>query len=242
MSAITWISAKDAVDSFPAAGRALAEPDGLLCAGGDLSPARLLYAYTHGIFPWYEAGQPLLWWSPNPRCVIVPGELHKSRRLHRYLRNSNLQVSFDHAFSDVMHACAQDREDLPGTWITDEMITAYTAMHNLGWAHSVEIWQEGELVGGLYGLSIGRVFFGESMFSHVSNASKLALSVICQEIENRNFALFDCQVESPHLMSLGATLMPRSTFLRLLQTFSTPPTKTMDWPTERSAIATVLTI
>jgi leucyl/phenylalanyl-tRNA--protein transferase len=242
MSTITWISGRDPVAAFPSATQALAEPNGLLCAGGDLSPQRLLYAYAHGIFPWYEEGQPLLWWSPNPRCVIDPNTLHRSRRLNRFARSSNLEVSFNTNFSEVILACAEDREGMAGTWITNDMIEAYTQLHSMGWAHSVEMWNHTELVGGLYGLSIGRVFFGESMFSRVSNASKLAMAVLCHELQERKFTLFDCQVESSHLMSLGATLMARSKFLGVLQDACNPATKTVDWPEERRNLATSLKI
>lgn len=242
MSTITWISGRDPVEAFPSATRALAEPDGLLCAGGDLSIERLLYAYRHGIFPWYEEGQPLLWWSPDPRCIIDPNALHRSRRLNRFARGSDLEVSFNSNFSDVIAACAEDREGMAGTWITDDMIQAYTQLHNLDWAHSVEIWQQNELVGGLYGLAIGRVFFGESMFSRVSNASKLAMAVLCRELQRRKFTLFDCQVESSHLISLGATLMARSKFLAILQHACNPATKTVDWPDDRRNLATSLEI
>lgn len=236
MSGITWINAHDAADSFPSVEQALREPDGLLCAGGDLSATRLLYAYSHGIFPWYEQGQPLLWWSPDPRCVISPASLYRSRRLKRYARTTNLDVSFNQAFQEVITACAADREDLAGTWITAEMIRAYCEMHQLGWAHSVEIWDGKKLVGGLYGLAIGRVFFGESMFSHVSNASKLAMAALCKELLNRQFVLFDCQVASSHLMSLGASLMPRSEFSAVLDNACEPPAKALNWPSERSSI------
>ena len=213
---ITWIGRDDPPDAFPSVDQAFREPDGLLAAGGDLSAARLLYAYRHGIFPWYDDGQPILWWSPDPRCVLVPQEFHLARRLRRSLRSSGLEVSFNSAFDEVIEACAAHREGQSGTWITEDMKKAFKAMHRDGFAHSVDVWRGGELVGGLYGLSIGRVFFGESMFSRKSNASKVAMLALCGELAERHFELLDCQVDSPHLSSLGAKLIPRSEFARIL--------------------------
>jgi leucyl/phenylalanyl-tRNA--protein transferase len=213
---IAWISRDDPPDAFPPVNRAFREPDGLLAAGGDLSAARLLYAYRHGIFPWYDDGQPILWWSPDPRCVLVPQEFHLARRLRRSLRSSGLEVSFNSAFDEVIEACAAHREGQSGTWITEDMKKAFKAMHRDGFAHSVDIWRGGELVGGLYGLSIGSVFFGESMFSRESNASKAGMLALCGELAQRHFELLDCQVDSPHLSSLGAKLIPRSEFARIL--------------------------
>ena len=169
---IAWISANDPPDTFPDIGRAMREPDGLLAAGGDLSAARLLTAYRLGIFPWFDEGQPILWWSPDPRCVLLPGEFHASRRLRRELRRSGAEIRFNTSFDEVIARCADPRPGQYGTWITREMIAAYTRLHADGWAHSIEVWQRDALIGGLYGLAIGRVFFGESMFSLQSNASK----------------------------------------------------------------------
>ncbi len=214
---ITWISSDDPPDAFPQIDSAFDVPDGLLAAGGDLSPERLLYAYRHGIFPWYDDGQPILWWSPDPRCVLRPHEFHVSRRLRRSLAGSKFQVSFNQAFGDVIGACAEDRIGQQGTWITDDMNAAFSALHQAGWAHSVEVWRDDLLIGGLYGLSIGKAFFGESMFSLESNASKSAMFALCEELASRGFAVLDCQVVSPHLLSLGATLMPRQKFALLLE-------------------------
>jgi len=213
---IVWLSRDDPPDAFPPLESAFVEPDGLLAAGGDLSAERLLYAYRNGIFPWYDEGQPILWWSPDPRCIIAPSELHLARRLRRTLAKSDFFVSFNLAFDDVIARCADERAGQPGTWITEDMSRAYRKLHCDGWAHSVEVWQGETLVGGLYGLSIGKAFFGESMFSETSGGSKLALLVLCRELVKRDFEVLDCQVVSPHLSSLGATLMPRPDFANLL--------------------------
>ena len=213
---IAWISRDDSPDAFPPVDQAFTEPDGLLAAGGDLSADRLLYAYRHGIFPWYDDGQPILWWSPDPRCVLVPQEFHLARRLRRALRSSGFEVSFNSAFDEVIEACSEHREGQSGTWITAGMKKAFKAMHRDGFAHSVDVWRGGVLIGGLYGLSIGSVFFGESMFSRESNASKAAMLVLCGELAERQFELLDCQVDSPHLSSLGAKLIPRPDFARIL--------------------------
>ncbi len=230
---ITWISSDDPPDAFPQIDSAFDVPDGLLAAGGDLSPERLLYAYRHGIFPWYDDGQPILWWSPDPRCVLRPHEFHVSRRLRRSLAGSKFQVSFNQAFGDVIGACAEDRIGQQGTWITDDMMDAYEYLHEQGWVHSIEIWHEGRLVGGLYGLAIGRAFFGESMFSHESNASKAAMLILCQQMVENDFEILDCQVESPHLVSLGATLMPRNKFAAILKRACKSSSRFHDWPAGR---------
>ena len=227
---ITWISSDDPPDAFPEIDAAFDIPDGLLAAGGDLSPERLLYAYQHGIFPWYDDGQPILWWSPDPRCVLRPHEFHISRRLRRSLARSNFQVSFNQAFGDVITACAEDRSGQQGTWITDDMMDAYEDLHGESWAHSIEIWHEGRLVGGLYGLAIGHAFFGESMFSRESNASKGAMLALCQHMVANDFEILDCQVESPHLVSLGATLIPRNKFAAILRHACETRSQFLDWP------------
>jgi leucyl/phenylalanyl-tRNA--protein transferase len=214
---IAWISPGDPPDAFPAVEQAFDEPDGLLAAGGNLSVDRLLYAYRHGIFPWYDEGQPILWWSPDPRCVLLPAEFHVAKRLRRSLKSSGIEVSFNRAFNKVIEACAEHRDGQAGTWITADMKKAYQALHEGGFAHSVEIWQGDSLVGGLYGLAIGRVFFGESMFSRENNASKAAMLALCQELALRDFELLDCQVASPHLASLGARLIRRSDFTKRLE-------------------------
>ncbi len=230
---ITWISSDDPPDAFPEIESAFDIPDGLLAAGGDLSPERLLYAYRHGIFPWYDSGQPILWWSPDPRCVLRPHEFHVSKRLRRSLSRSKLEVSFNQAFSAVIAACAEDRIGQHGTWITDDMAHAYSRLHQQGWAHSIEIWQENRLAGGLYGLAIGRAFFGESMFSRQTNASKAAMIALCQQMVLNDFEILDCQVESPHLVSLGASLMPRNKFAAVLRQACKSNARFLDWPAGR---------
>jgi leucyl/phenylalanyl-tRNA--protein transferase len=206
----------DATSPFPAADQALTDPDGLLAWGGDLNPERLRIAYRHGIFPWYSDEQPILWWSPDPRCVLYPDQLHVSRRLMRRMRGGQHRFTADTAFSRVIEACAEPRQKQDGTWITVEMSRAYIRLHELGSAHSVELWDAMELVGGIYGLAIGKVFFGESMFSHQTDASKLCLAALCWQLQQWGFALIDCQVTNPHLLSLGAGEINRSDFLQLL--------------------------
>jgi len=198
---------------FPPVTCALDEPNGLLAAGGDLSPPRLVDAYSHGIFPWYSGGQPILWWSPDPRMVLFTDELRVSRSLRRRVSSGAFQVRTDSAFAKVISACAATpRAGQGGTWITAEMIEAYVAMHRLGYAHSVEAWQDGQLVGGLYGLAIGRVFFGESMFAHATDASKVALVHLVARLQRLGVPLIDCQQETRHLASLGARPIPRERF------------------------------
>lgn len=211
---IPWL---DASTDFPPADRALREPNGLLAAGGDLSVPRLLNAYRHGIFPWFNADDPLLWWSPDPRMVLVPGEFRISHSLRKTLHRQPFEVRFDTAFESVMRACAAPRDGQAGSWIHDDMIAAYCALHALGYAHSVESWQGGQLVGGLYGVAIGRMFYGESMFSRVSDASKVALAHLARQLERWDFGLIDCQMNTPHLASLGAREIPRAAFLARVQ-------------------------
>lgn len=239
-SRVEWLSAEDPVHSFPDVENALREPDGLLAAGGDLHVERLLYAYTRGIFPWYEDGQPILWWSPDPRCVMRPDEFRVSRRLRQYLRRSTFTLSCNRAFADVIRACAGARPAQQGTWITADMMAAFEQLHAEGWAHSVEIWDESELVGGIYGLSIGRVFFGESMFSKRDNASKFAMFFLCQILSRNDFTLLDCQVLSQHLMTLGAGSMPRTEFSELLRTSCATPAKFTAWPSKVRIISDLL--
>lgn len=212
------IRPRDPPEAFPDPRQALQDPDGLLAVGGDLSPARLLYAYRHGIFPWYHADQPILWWSPDPRAVIFPADVHVSRSLRRRMAKGGYQATFDTAFTGVMQACADPRPQQPegGTWISPAMQAAYAELHHLGHAHSVEIWMEGELAGGLYGIGIGKVFFGESMFSRRTDASKLALVHLARQLHSWGYALIDCQVHSEHLKSLGSVHLPRPGFLALL--------------------------
>ncbi len=212
-----WIPPGDTSLHFPDPGLALRDPDGLLAIGGDLSPERILSAYRQGIFPWYSDGQPILWWSPDPRTVLFPAHLKISRSLRKTLRKRNFRVTLDQAFDEVIAACAQPRPGSSGTWITTGMSQAYTLLHRAGRAHSVEAWLDDELAGGLYGISIGRVFFGESMFSHRPDASKVAFVHLVHQLESWGFPLLDCQVYSQHLASLGAEEINRTAFLRRLQ-------------------------
>ena len=210
---IHWLSASDAPEAFPPVERALADPPGLLAAGGDLAPARLLAAYRNGIFPWYSPGQPVLWWSPDPREVLPVEALHVSRSLARTLRRAPVDVAIDTDFAAVIDACAAPRARSPGTWITPEMRTAYLRLHALGAAHSVEVRHGTELVGGVYGVAVGRAFSGESMFSRATDASKVALVALAEWCRGRGHALIDCQLPSAHLRSLGSRPMPRAEFL-----------------------------
>ena len=237
---IAWISAGDPPTSFPPIETACKVPDGLLAAGGDLSESRLLYAYRHGIFPWYSEGQPILWWSPNPRCVIFPERLHVSRRTRRALRRSSFEIRFNNACDDVIARCAEDRPGQDGTWITREMHAAYLALHDSGWVHSIETWNEGELVGGMYGLAIGKAFFGESMFSSETNSSKAAMLALCSVLIKNGFRLLDCQVESPHLVSLGAERVSRQQFAGMLAEACTPATRFDAWPAKSLQAAALL--
>src|SRR3954453_2496751 len=196
----------------------LAEPEGVLAIGGDLSAERLMAAYRNGIFPWFEAGGPILWWSPDPRLVLFPDELRITRRLARTIRQGRFETRYDTAFAQVIRACAEtprDHED--GTWITPEMQRAYIRLHELGHAHSMESWRDGELVGGIYGVSVGRVFCGESMFHHETDASKVALAALVERLKPGGVDLIDCQVASQHLLSLGAREISRAEFLRHLK-------------------------
>ncbi len=211
-SAPFWLDAQPADAPFPPVERALREPNGLLAIGGDLSPQRLLRAYRQGIFPWYNTGQPILWWSPDPRLVLFPADLRISRSLRKTLRRGALRVTLDTDFAAVVTACAAPRAEGQGTWITRDIATAYAGLHALGHAHSVEVWQQGRLVGGLYGVALGRVFFGESMFTRISDASKVAFVYLVRQLERWGYELIDCQVYTGHLASLGATLISRAAF------------------------------
>ncbi len=211
---VHWLSKRSVL--FPAP--ELARADGLVAAGGDLSVARLLEAYRNGIFPWFEAGGPIYWWSPDPRLVLDPAELRISRSLRALIRKKTFTTTLDADFRSVIHACAETpRKDGTGTWITPEVEAGYAALHDLGYAHSVETWADGELVGGLYGVSIGRAFFGESMFARRPDASKVALVTLTEALRKRQVHWIDCQVSTPHLIRLGATLIPRFEFLRQLR-------------------------
>lgn len=207
-----------------------ANPDGLLAVGGDLSMERLLLAYRLGIFPWYEDGYPILWWSPPERCIMDPSDFHVSRSLQRLLRQGRFTVTFDRAFESVIRACAETRlENSQGTWLTPDMIDAYCALHTAGFAHSAEAWFQGELAGGIYGISLGRAFFGESMFKRVTNASKVAFATLAQQLATWQFSLLDCQITNPHLRRLGAREISRKEFLRRLAEALRFPTRRGRW-------------
>jgi leucyl/phenylalanyl-tRNA--protein transferase len=225
---------------FPDPALAERDPNGLLALGGDLSPRRLLNAYRHGIFPWFAAGQPILWWSPDPRMVLYPDELRLSRSLRKTLRRGRYQVSFDQAFTTVIRACAGPRDGESGTWLVPEMIEAYARLHRLGAAHAVETWQDERLVGGLYGVALGRVFFGESMFSRASDASKVALVALVQLLRRHGFAVIDCQVYTSHLESLGARQIPRAQFVREIEQAIAAAPPAVDWSVPRTATARLL--
>jgi leucyl/phenylalanyl-tRNA--protein transferase len=207
-----WITEDAPVHAFPDVSFAMMQPNGLLAVGGDLSPGRLLHAYQRGIFPWYSDAQPILWWAPDPRAVLLPEAIKISRSLRKTLRQEVFQVTFDRAFPRVIEACAAPRSAQNDTWITTPMVAAYCELHTRGFAHSVECWRDGALAGGLYGVAIGKIFFGESMFSRVSDASKVALASLCQS----DFELIDCQLPSEHLKRMGAIDMPRREFMNRL--------------------------
>lgn len=231
---------------FPPVEQALADPNGLLAAGGDLSPPRLLAAYRRGIFPWYEAGQPILWWAPFPRLILYPDRIHISRSLAKVLRRGTFEVTLDRAFDAVIHACSLPRRDQAGTWITAEMKAAYARLHRLGHAHSVECWQDGKLAGGLYGVAIGKAFFGESMFADVSNSSKVALVHLAAQLARWHFGFIDCQMDTAHLRSMGAENVSRARFQQLLLDYTEkdedeatarPGPWTLDWHFDGGASA-----
>jgi len=229
MSSICWLAPTDGPDALPEPSLALAEPNGLLAAGGTLKPDWLLASYASGIFPWYEEGQPILWWCPDPRAVLWPDQLRISRSLRKTLSRSGFTVSADRAFDAVVSACAAPRHYTESTWITAEMAQAYQQLHRLGWAHSFETWQDDRLVGGLYGVAIGRVFFGESMFAKCSDASKIALVHAVDFLRAKDFELIDCQVPSEHMASLGAVNIPRALFLDHLRSMCRPDALPCSW-------------
>ena len=210
---IPWLEPDD---PFPPVARALREPNGLLCAGARLASERLLEAYRHGIFPWYAGNEPILWWSPDPRMVLFCSEFKVSRSLAKSIRNKGFEVRIDSDFAAVLEGCAAPRRDGGGTWLVDPMRAAYQRLHRDGWAHSFECWRDGALAGGLYGVVIGRMFYGESMFSRITDASKVALAALVEELRARGFPLIDCQVRTPLLASLGARAIARRDFLRRL--------------------------
>lgn len=223
---LTWLKRDDL--TFPPLEKALHEPNGLLAAGGDLSPQRLVQAYRHGCFPWFEAGQPILWWSPSPRMVLFPSELHVSRSLRKLLRQERYRVTFDQGFTAVIQACAGPRNYTDGTWITTEMQAAYLQLHQQGFAHSVEVWDGDALVGGLYGLAMGQLFFGESMFSRADNASKVGFATLVEHLQQAGFVLIDCQMHTGHLQSLGARTISRAEFAGYLHDHLDKP-NTASW-------------
>ncbi|MDH3977635.1 MAG: leucyl/phenylalanyl-tRNA--protein transferase [Gammaproteobacteria bacterium] len=222
-----WLKSDSPPDSFPDPEQALTDPPGLLAIGGDLSSERLLAAYRRGIFPWYDEDTPILWWSPDPRTVLFPNEVHLSRSLKKTLRQNRFEVSIDQAFEDVITRCAKRSND-EGTWITSDMTDAYIQLHEAGHAHSVETWRDDDLVGGLYGVNIGSVFFGESMFSEESDASKVALVKLCAICRKKNIELIDCQIASGHLARMGSRKIMRNEFNRQLEVLTTFPSP-QDW-------------
>lgn len=216
MLQLYWIDPESPAENFPDISNILDEPEGLLAFGGDLSGERLIYAYRKGIFPWYSPGEPILWWSPNPRSVLFPEKIHLSRSLKKIINKQIFDIRYDTNFEEVIENCSKPRRDSTGTWITDEMKQAYINLHQLGYAHSVEAWNNEKLVGGLYGVFMGRVFFGESMFSKVTDASKACLAHLATNAENIGIDLIDCQVTSDHLNSLGAVDISQEDFKKLI--------------------------
>lgn len=223
-----WLDPRNPQEPFPAVSMALADPNGLLAIGGDLSVHRLLRAYRQGIFPWFNPDEPILWWAPDPRAVFRPDSLRISRSLGKTLRRDDYAVTLDRAFPEVIAACGAERRD--GTWLGEQMRQAYLELFRRGYAHSVEVWREGRLIGGLYGVAIGRIFFGESMFNRATDGSKIALSWLARQLASWDFPLIDCQVGSPHLESLGAQYLPREQFQQLLeQHCHRPPIQPGSW-------------
>ena len=229
---------------FPDVELALSEPDGLLAVGGDLTIERLVTAYQQGIFPWYSEGQPILWWSPDPRMILIPNEIKISRSLAKTIRKQKFTITIDQDFENVIRSCSKPRFEKGQlqneTWILDDMISAYNNLHEAGYAHSVECWQDDKLVGGLYGIAIGKVFFGESMFSNISDASKTAFVFLSKQLEQWDFKLIDCQVYTSHLESLGAKLIPRQQFISLLQQYSLNQSKHKKWQTDPDLVNHVI--
>jgi leucyl/phenylalanyl-tRNA--protein transferase len=214
---------------FPDVEQALDEPNGLLAVGGCLSPVRLRNAYRQGIFPWFNEGEPILWWSPEPRWVLAPAEVRISRTLGKRLKRGEFNLTYDRAFADVVRACAEPRRGADGTWIHPAMQRAYLRLHQAKLAHSFEVWRENELVGGLYGVGIGQVFFGESMFHRMTDASKVAFVRACQKLNEWGYGLIDCQVHTPHLESLGAHQIPRAEFVGALNALCDMPVTEVAW-------------
>jgi leucyl/phenylalanyl-tRNA--protein transferase len=223
---IPWLGASD---PFPPLTRALVHPNGLLAAGADLAPARLVEAYRHGIFPWFSEGEPILWWSPDPRMVLIPNQVKVTRSLAKTLRRRDFEIRVDTSFAEVMRECAAPRDGQDGTWISPAMVHAYSELHRMGLAHSVETWREGALIGGLYGVALGRAFYGESMFSRAPDASKIALVALCRQLERWGFGLIDCQMHTAHLESMGASPLSRAAFARRLAELTERPALPGPW-------------
>lgn len=219
----------DSEQPFPDVELALEEPNGLLAVGGDLSPVRLRNAYRQGIFPWFNDGEPILWWSPDPRWALAPTEVRISRSLSQRLKRGEFELTYDRAFADVVRACAEPRPGADGTWINPAMQRAYRRLHQVQLAHSFEVWRENQLVGGLYGVTIGQVFFGESMFHRMTDASKVAFVRGCQKLDEWGYRLIDCQVHTAHLQSLGARQIPRAEFVRALRVLCDAPVAEEAW-------------
>lgn len=226
---LTVLNPNTPEQDFPPVTKALREPDGLLAIGGCLSQSRLLNAYRHGVFPWYNPGEPILWWSPDPRLVLFPDQLIISRSLRKTLRKATFSVTFDQAFNEVITACADPRKDSTGTWITTAVNSAYNQLHRAGFAHSVETWQGDKLVGGLYGVALGQVFFGESMFHTQTDASKVAFATLVEHLQSWGYRLIDCQVHTRHLESFGARQIDRNAFIKLLDQYCDIPAKPSAW-------------
>lgn len=226
---LTFLDPLNPNQDFPPLDEALDEPNGLIAVGGCLSPQRIINAYTRGIFPWFNPGEPILWWSPEPRAVLFPDQLYISRSLAKTLRKTAFDIRYDTAFSEVIEACAAPRHAQGGTWITQDMKKAYLRLYELGIAHSFEAWQDGQLAGGLYGIAIGQVFFGESMFHRVTDASKVAFVHLVKQMQAWNYQLIDCQVSNSHLFSLGASEIPRIRFTNLLKQLCPLPPAENAW-------------
>ena len=235
-----WIDPYDESGGFPDINLAMKEPNGLLAVGGNLAPKRLIDAYKKGIFPWYTEGQPILWWSPDPRSVLFPDKLNISRSTIKKIRQDKYHITVDRAFKQVITQCSAPRTDGNGTWLTSQMIDAYSNLHELGYAHSAECWLDGELVGGLYGVSIGRVFFGESMYSRNSDASKIAFIYLATQLKEWGYAMIDCQVHSNYLQSLGASVIPRQEYINLINHWTKHPALNKQWVLENKLINSLI--
>lgn len=226
---IVWLDPDNDDDPFPPLSDAQTDPNGLLAAGGSLSPKRLLSAYRQGIFPWFDETQPILWWSPAPRMVLKPSDIHISKSLRKLIKKERFECSFDQAFASVIEACAKDRDGQDGTWITDAMKEAYQLLHEQGHAHSIEVWEDDELVGGLYGIAIGQFYFGESMFSQRANASKVGFVYLTEQLKQWGYQYIDCQVQTNHLESLGAYEVSREQFVSYLDRYCDEPVSNEAW-------------